>query len=74
MAGGGGGSYYDSTVGGATGRGLHKNIMDVYRYIVQNYSPGDELFLFGFSRYSYTIRSLCGLINNFGIVKRADAP
>jgi uncharacterized protein (DUF2235 family) len=68
------GSYYDPVIGGATGEGLHKNIMDCYRYIVQNYTPGDELYLFGFSRGAYTIRSLCGLINNCGIVKRPDAP
>lgn len=67
------GSYHDRVVGGATGRGLHKNIMDDYRYIVQNYSPGDELFLFGFSRGAYTVRSLCGLINNCGILQRPDA-
>lgn len=67
------GSYYDPIIGGATGKGLHKNIMDDYRYIVQNYSPGDELFLFGFSRGAYTIRCLCGLINNCGIIKRPDA-
>ena len=67
------GSYYDSVIGGATGRGLNKNIMDDYRYIVQNFDPGDELFLFGFSRGAYTIRCLCGLINNCGIIKRQDA-
>ncbi len=67
------GSYYDPVIGGATGKGLHKNIMDDYRYIVQNYSPGDELYLFGFSRGAYTIRCLCGLINNCGIIKRPDA-
>jgi len=67
------GSYYNSTVAGTTGKGLHKNIMDDYRYIVQNYSPGDDLYLFGFSRGSYTIRCLCGLINNCGLIKRADA-
>ncbi|BDA61984.1 DUF2235 domain-containing protein [Shewanella xiamenensis] len=67
------GSYYDEMIGGATGRGLHKNIMDGYRYIVQNYSPGDEIYLFGFSRGAYTVRCLCGLINNCGILKRPDA-
>jgi uncharacterized protein (DUF2235 family) len=67
------GSYYDPIIGGATGLGLHKNIMDNYRYIVQNYSPGDQLYLFGFSRGAYTIRCLCGLINNCGIIKRPDA-
>ncbi|PLX89596.1 MAG: hypothetical protein C0618_00850 [Desulfuromonas sp.] len=67
------GSYYDPVVGGATGKGLHKNIMDDYRYIVQNYAPGDQLYLFGFSRGAYTVRCLCGLINNCGIIKRPDA-
>ncbi len=67
------GSYYDKVGGGATGRGIHKNIMDGYRYIVQNYAPGDEIWLFGFSRGAYTVRSLCGLINNCGILKRPDA-
>jgi uncharacterized protein (DUF2235 family) len=67
------GSYYDRLVGGATGRGLHKNIMDNYRYIVQNYSPNDEIYLFGFSRGAYTVRCLCGLINNCGILKRKHA-
>jgi uncharacterized protein (DUF2235 family) len=67
------GSYYDPIIGGATGHGIDKNIMDDYRYIVQNYSPDDEIFLFGFSRGAYTVRSLCGLINNCGILKRPDA-
>lgn len=47
--------------------------MDDYRYIVQNYSHGDEIYLFGFSRGSYTVRSLCGLSNNCGILKRPHA-
>ena len=67
------GSYYDPVIGGATGKGLNKNVMDDYRYIVQNYAPGDELFFFGFSRGAYTVRSLCGLINNCGILKRPNA-
>lgn len=67
------GSYHSRVIGGATGRGIHKNIMDGYRYIVQNYSPGTRLYLFGFSRGAYTVRSLCGLINNCGILKRPHA-
>lgn len=67
------GSYNARVSGGVTGRGIHKNIMDGYRYIVQNYTPGAEIWLFGFSRGAYTVRSLCGLINNCGILKRPDA-
>ncbi|MEA1989278.1 MAG: DUF2235 domain-containing protein [Pseudomonadota bacterium] len=67
------GSYHNNLSAGATGRGIHKNILDGYRYIVQNYNPGDKIFLFGFSRGAYTVRALCGLINNCGILKRPDA-
>ncbi|AOY89144.1 hypothetical protein BKP64_13750 [Marinobacter salinus] len=67
------GSYHNAVIGGVTGQGIHKNIMDAYRYIVQNYEPGSELYFFGFSRGAYTVRSLCGLINNCGILQRPDA-
>jgi uncharacterized protein (DUF2235 family) len=67
------GSYHNNIIAGATGRGIHKNILDCYRYIVQNYSPNDKIYLFGFSRGAYTVRALSGLINNCGILKRIDA-
>lgn len=67
------GSYHDSLAGGGFGKGLDKNIKDCYRYIVHNYEPGDELFFFGFSRGAYTVRSLCGFINNCSILKREHA-
>lgn len=68
------GAGHDRLIGGMTGRGIHKNILDAYRYLVQNYSPGDRIFLFGFSRGAYTVRCLCGLLNNCGLVKRPEAP
>jgi uncharacterized protein (DUF2235 family) len=67
------GSYHNSISAGATGQGIHKNIMDAYRYIVQNYSSGDKIYLFGFSRGAYTVRALSGLINNCGILKRVNS-
>ena len=67
------GSYHHQTSSGLAGRGIHKNIVDGYRYIVHNYAPDDRIFLFGYSRGAYTVRSLCGLINNCGIVRVTDA-
>ncbi len=67
------GSYYDSVKGGAFGQGINKNIQDGYRFLVQNYDPGDELFLFGFSRGAYTVRSLSGLLYNCGVLHRKHA-
>jgi uncharacterized protein (DUF2235 family) len=67
------GSYYGNVSGGATGKGINKNIQDGYRFIVQNYDPGDHLYFFGFSRGAYTVRSLSGLIYNCGILERSHA-
>src|SRR5690554_77363 len=67
------GSYHDQLRAGATGKGLEKNVMDGYRFLVHNYEPGDEIFLFGFSRGAYTARSLCGMINNCSILKKVHA-
>ncbi len=67
------GSYHEGVTGGAFGAGLEKNVMDGYRFLVHNYEPGDKIYLFGFSRGAYTVRSLSGLINNCGILKGEQA-
>ncbi|MDA3859926.1 MAG: DUF2235 domain-containing protein [Melioribacteraceae bacterium] len=67
------GSYHDKLSGGGFGAGLEKNVMDGYRFLVHNYELGDEIYLFGFSRGAYTVRSLCGLINNCNILKGSES-
>lgn len=67
------GSYHGRLLGRMFGRGLAKNIQDCYRFIVHNHAEGDELFLFGFSRGAYTVRSVAGLLNKCGILGRARA-
>ena len=64
---------WDRIRGGMFGFGLSRDIRDTYRFIVQNFSPGDEIFFFGFSRGAYTARSTAGLIRNCGILRRAEA-
>jgi uncharacterized protein (DUF2235 family) len=59
--------------GGAFGFGLSRNVKDCYAWLVEHYEPGDELFLFGFSRGAFTARSLAGLVRNSGILKRENA-
>lgn len=72
--------YYDTGIGsdgnfmmrafdGATGTGISDNILEAYRFVIKNYEQGDEIFLFGFSRGAFTVRSLSGLIRNSGILK-----
>lgn len=67
------GTYYDKIEGGAFGVGMAKNVQDGYRFIVQNFNPGDEIFLFGFSRGAYTVRCLAGMLNSCGILRRENA-
>jgi uncharacterized protein (DUF2235 family) len=54
----------------ATGSGISQNIQDGYDFLVRFYEPGDRIFLFGFSRGAYTVRSLGGLVGLCGIPKR----
>jgi uncharacterized protein (DUF2235 family) len=64
------GNWLDKFVGGITGKGIDDNIKDIYRVIVENYELNDEIFLFGFSRGAYTVRSVAGMIRNCGILRR----
>jgi len=60
----------ETLIEGATGFGIDDNIRSAYQFISQNYIPGDQIYLFGFSRGAFTVRSLAGLITACGILKR----
>src|SRR4051812_28025598 len=62
------GNPLDHMLGGAMGIGLAPAIRDVYAFLVNNYVPGDEIFLFGFSRGAFTARSIAGLIGAIGLL------
>lgn len=62
----------DKILGGAMGKGIDQNIEDAYRFLCLNYVPGDEIYLFGFSRGAYTVRSLAGMIYNSGLLSRLN--
>jgi Uncharacterized alpha/beta hydrolase domain (DUF2235) len=61
--------HYDEGVG--TGRlerwsgglfavGLVANMREAYRFLIFNYDPRDEIYVFGFSRGAFTARTLSG--------------
>jgi uncharacterized protein (DUF2235 family) len=64
------GNVWQRLSGGAFGAGIDENIEDTYLFLVNNYQEGDALFLVGFSRGAYTVRSLAGLIRNSGVLRR----
>jgi uncharacterized protein (DUF2235 family) len=66
-------AYYDigvnGVVGGMVGKGLSENVTDAYKWLMDEYHEGDEIFIFGFSRGAYTARSLAGFIAKYGLLK-----
>ncbi len=63
------GNRVTKLLGGTIGRGLLDTLVAGYRFLCQNYKPGDEIYLFGFSRGAYTARSLAGMIRACGILR-----
>ena len=74
--------YYDEGVGtvsgeiwrgGAFGKGLIANVREAYRFLIFNYHPGDDIFVFGFSRGAFTALSFVGFVRCAGILSVNDA-
>lgn len=65
------GGIVSRALGGGIGLGLDRNIKSGYRWLCANYTKGDRIFLFGFSRGAYTARSLGGMATRFGLIDPA---
>lgn len=59
----------EKLLGGMFGYGLDRAVVEAYKWLVEAYEPGDEIFIFGFSRGAYTARSLAGFISLCGLLK-----
>ena len=58
------------TIDGATGFGVLSNVRKLYRFLCWNWAPGDEIYLFGFSRGAFTVRTLASLVAMQGLMPR----
>mgnify|MGYP002064939517 FL=1 len=56
--------------GGAFGWGLFDQIKNGYRFLRENFAPGDRIYIFGFSRGAYSARSLAGMILRCGVIRK----
>jgi uncharacterized protein (DUF2235 family) len=61
-----------AALGSLFGYGIRQNVEDGYEYLMNTYSPGDRVFLFGFSRGAYTARALAGVIHQFGVLQKGS--
>lgn len=55
------------------GRGINRQIRRAYGFLASRYHPGDRIFLFGYSRGAYAVRSLAGVIDRVGLLKAEEA-
>jgi uncharacterized protein (DUF2235 family) len=62
------------TFGLAFGRGIQDDIRDAYVFLANHHEPGDQLFVFGFSRGAYTARALAGLLKMYGLIEPGNGP
>lgn len=61
--------WWTKVEGLAFGTGLLENVGDAYRYLMENYKTGDNIFLFGFSRGAYTARAIGSLLHVYGLLE-----
>ena len=62
------GKFWTKFRGLAFGYGLYENIADAYGFLMLTFEPGDQIYVFGFSRGAYTARALCGMLRMFWIL------
>lgn len=55
------------------GRGINRQIRRAYGYLASRYHPGDRIYLIGYSRGAYAVRSLAGVIDMVGLLRAEHA-
>jgi len=66
------GKWWTQVIGLAFGYGISDNVADAYQFLMREFEPGDELYMFGFSRGAYTARALCGMLHIVGLLTKGN--
>lgn len=62
------GKWWTRLIGLAFGYGISDNVADAYLFLMRRFQPGDQVYVFGFSRGAYTARALCGMLHIVGLL------
>ncbi|KAH9922868.1 uncharacterized protein BXZ73DRAFT_51265 [Epithele typhae] len=49
---------------------LDEHVRQGYQFLMQNWTPGDKICIFGFSRGAYTARALAGILHKIGLLPK----
>ena len=66
-------SDWGSTLDVIEGRGINRQIQRAYGWLASHYRPGDRIFLLGYSRGAFAVRSLAGVIDLVGLLRADEA-
>lgn len=59
-------------LGMGVGLGLSENLAQLYAYLSRHFEEGDRIFLFGFSRGAFTVRTFANMLYFCGISKNRE--
>ncbi|KAF1998033.1 hypothetical protein P154DRAFT_622018 [Amniculicola lignicola CBS 123094] len=62
--------YYQPGI--AVGTSLPDHVMGGYKFLMRYYLPGDDIYLFGFSRGAYTARFLAEMLDHVGLLSAGN--
>ena len=66
------GKKVSTFVGLAFGAGIFWKVQQAYEFLMQEWEPGDKVFVFGFSRGAYTARLLAAVLHSLGLLPRGN--
>ncbi|KAF1846023.1 uncharacterized protein K460DRAFT_366867 [Cucurbitaria berberidis CBS 394.84] len=65
-------SWYAKAKDSAIGTSFDMHVMAGYRFLMRYYTPGDDIYFFGFSRGAYTARFLAEMLDHVGLLSAGN--
>ncbi|CZR39073.1 uncharacterized protein FPRO_05735 [Fusarium proliferatum ET1] len=66
------GSWYQKAKDSAIGSSFDQHVVGGYRFLMRFYNPGDEIYMFGFSRGAYIARFLAEMLDYIGLLSHGN--
>jgi uncharacterized protein (DUF2235 family) len=66
------GSWYEKAKDSAIGTSFADHVMGGYKFLMRYYTPGDDIYFFGFSRGAYTARFLAEMLDHVGLLSAGN--
>ncbi|RAQ99794.1 short chain dehydrogenase reductase family [Stemphylium lycopersici] len=65
-------SWYAKAKDSAVGTSFDQHVMAGYKFLMRYYTPGDDIYFFGFSRGAYTARFLAEMLDHVGLLSAGN--